>query len=495
MAYLSSKPLPRDPDLRAFAKALQKEGLDPSVITLEEATQACRALFQESFKGYIPHPKQASFHKAGKSARQRLFLAGNRTGKTLCAAVEVSMHLTGIYPPWWQGYRYDHPVDVWVASNTAQTTKNILQEEKYIGKDGGELGYIPKHLIERMTRLNGIADGIDTVYVKHRSGGLSTLAFKSYDQGRTKFQGTKKHIIHFDEEPPYPVYTEALMRIMGVGDHYGMILLTMTPLMGMTPLLQSFMEDVHAETIQDSKFYIQASWQDNPHLHAKEILETKKSFPAHEQEAREKGIPSLGSGMIYPVSEEMLFIEPRPIASHWARVYGMDFGWSNPTAVLFAAHDRDNDVVYIYGEYAQKERTPEQHAFALLKKGCAKMSGVYDPAGDHASQKDGESLVELYRQAGLKYLNKADNAKEKGLMSVLQYMQNGQLKIFNTLTKTRSELRGYTRDLEGRPIKRNDHLMDCLRYIIISGLGYARSPQSEPRRVLMPPQAHSWMGL
>ena len=59
-------------------------------------------------------------------------------------------------------------------------------------------------------------------------------------------------------------------------------------------------------------------------------------------------------------------------------------------------------------------------------------------------------------------------------MAVLQRMQNGQLKIFDTLIKTKSEIRGYSRDEKGVPIKRNDHLMDCLRYIVLSGMQFAR---------------------
>ena len=482
-----------DESLTHAAKCLRDLGVDLQSVTAEEARVALRQIEQEEYRGYTPHKKQALFHQVGREAKQRLFLAGNRTGKTFCACVEVVMHLTGIYPRWWKGYRFTHPVDVWVASNTGQTTKNILQEQYYLGKEG-VMGYIPEHLITRMTRQNGIPDGIDTVYVKHVTGGISSLGFKSYDQGRSKFQGTKKHIIHFDEEPPYPVYAEALMRTMATHDHVGMLMITMTPLMGFTEMVQHFMEGQKAEEVSNGRFYLQATWDDNPHLSISERDTILSSLKPHERDAREKGTPTLGLGLVYPVDDDKVTVEPFEIPSHWPRCYGLDFGWSNPTAVLFAAHDRDNDIIYCYGEYANKELTPEQHATHLIRRGAQAIPGVYDPAGKISSQKDGENLVNLYREAGLQMLSKADNSKEKGIMKVLQRLQNGQLKIFKNLEKTLGEYRIYSRGEDGVVKKGNDHLMDCLRYIVMSGLTVATVPQGSGPGYA-PVSSSGWMSL
>ena len=161
-------------------------------------------------------------------------------------------------------------------------------------------------------------------------------------------------------------------------------------------------------------------------------------------------------------------------------------------SALFAAHDRDNDVLYLYAEYAVSERTPQRHANELLKFGVNWMPGVYDPAGRNSQQADGKTLVGLYREAGLRNLSPANNSKEEGILKVLQRMQTGQLKIFNTLVKTRSELRKYARDEDGIPNKKDDHLMDAMRYIIMSGLGIAR-PEVE-RPFPRPPQFNSGAG-
>jgi hypothetical protein len=114
---------------KPLIRTLTRAGFDLKAVSVEEAREALKQVMQEEYQGYSPHPKQALFHEAGKTAKQRLFLAGNRTGKTFCACVEVVMHLTGIYPSWWKGYRLNHPVDAWVASNTSQTTKDILEEK------------------------------------------------------------------------------------------------------------------------------------------------------------------------------------------------------------------------------------------------------------------------------------------------------------------------------------------------------------------------------
>ncbi len=473
---------------------LMRYGIDPSKVSAEEIKESLTHLMAEEFTDYKPHLKQSLFHAAGALAKQRMFMAGNRTGKTYCGVMEIAMHLTGLYPEWWKGYRFNHPIDVWAASNTGETTKNILQEENYIGKEGVRDGAIPKHLIKRATRKTGIADAIDTVFITHKSGGTSTLGFKSYDQGRLKFQGTKKHIIHFDEEPPYPVYAEALLRTMAVGDHYGMLLITMSPLMGITDMVQQFIENQAIEKVENGKFYLRATWDDNPHLLESEKKTILESLKPHEREAREKGIPSIGYGLVYPVPEDNVFIDPFDIPDHWGRFYAIDFGWSpSPTAVLFGAYDRDNDMLYYYGEYTNKELTPEQHATYLIKRGCSWIPGVYDPAGEMSSQKDGEKIVQLYRQAGMGYLSKANNSKELGIQTTLQLLRNGQMKIFNKCNQTRAEYNGYSRNDKGIPNKRNDHLMDCMRYGVMSGKVIARPKVRVRNEVNNYSHAQSWM--
>jgi phage terminase large subunit-like protein len=434
---------------------------------------------RRDFIFYEPHDKQREFHNLGKDANERIFLGGNRTGKSLCGIAEVSFHLTGNYPEWWQGYRFSKPISACAASISSADTREYLQYQ-YLGNPSANIqGFIHKSYILRATTKQGVAETIDTAYIRHVSGGVSKLRFKSYDQGREKFQGTKDDLFHFDEEPPMDVYSEALMRLVGVGKAPGLMICTMTPLKGMSGLMMRFFGEAAAPqgVVQDGKVFLTVSWDDNPYIPQPEKERLRKSTPPHELEAREKGIPSLGSGMVYPVSESEIIVDPFEIPAYWPKVYGLDFGWTAPTAATFIAHDRDADIAYIYAEYAASQLTPQSHASNLFQMEADWIPGWCDPAGQQSSQKDGEALITMYLKSGLT-ITKANNSKESGVQMVLERMQTGRLKIFKNCVKTITELRVYARDDNGIIKKGNDHLMDAMRYAIASGLGLAKKNPS-----------------
>jgi hypothetical protein len=100
---------------------------------------------------YRPYPPQAEFHEAGAVHDERLLMAGNQLGKTLAGAMEWAMHLTGRYPDWWKGKVFDHPVRMWAAGVTAESTRDNPQrvlmgppqlKEKWVS------GTIPKDAIK-----------------------------------------------------------------------------------------------------------------------------------------------------------------------------------------------------------------------------------------------------------------------------------------------------------------------------------------------------------
>ncbi len=203
-------------------------------------------------KGYFPdtgpyrrelYPKHMAFVAAGLTHRERCFLAANRIGKTDLGAYEITCHLTGDYPAWWMGRRFPRPVQVWAAGDTGKTTRDILQE-KLLGKLGEiGTGMIPSHVIEHSSHKAGLAGAIEQVWVRHVSGGKSILTLKSFDQRREAFQGTATDVIWLDEECPQDIYTECLLRTMDTPDRPGggMILLTFTPLQGITKIVLDFL--------------------------------------------------------------------------------------------------------------------------------------------------------------------------------------------------------------------------------------------------------------
>jgi phage terminase large subunit-like protein len=193
---------------------------------------------------FTPYPKQMEFYAAGAVHRERLLMAANRVGKTYSGAMEMAYHLTGLYPDWWPGRRFNRPIEAWAGSDTTETTRDTVQAN-LIGPPNDEsawgTGAIPASLIAATTRRQGVSGAIDTVLVDHVSGGTSYVGFKSYDQGRQKWQGTKKDVGWLDEEPPLDIYTELLTRTQTVED--GLIYLTFTPLLGMSEVVLSFLGD------------------------------------------------------------------------------------------------------------------------------------------------------------------------------------------------------------------------------------------------------------
>lgn len=212
-------------------------------------------------------------------------------------------------------------------------------------------------------------------------------------------------------------------------------------------------------------------WSDAPHLSEKAKTDLLSAYPPHERDARTKGIPQLGSGAIYPVPESEIVCDPFQIPEWMVQCYALDVGW-NRTAALWAAWDRDSDIAYLYSEYYKGQAEPPVHAQAIRSRGLW-IPGVIDPAARGRAQKDGEQLYHTYAtDLGLNLI-KANNAVEAGIYAVWMRLSTGRLKVFSTLQNFLREYRLYRRDEKGHVVKENDHLVDCCRYLVLSGLDLA----------------------
>lgn len=434
--------------------------------------------------------KHRAFFEAGAEYGQRLFMAANRVGKTVSGALESTFHATGEYPDWWKGRRFDGPTRGWAMGSTARSTRDTVQKE-LLGPPGAwGTGMIPADKIIRMWSLSGVPQGIDMLQVKHKSGGISTIGFKNYEQPIEAFYGTDLHWVWPDEIVPINIYNECLVRTMTTG---GIVYVTFTPLKGLTPLVVKFCEDADylagAErilgipepeneeeiiTLTDNKSYkaiVQAGWDDAPWLDEDEKKKILDASEPHLRDTRSSGVPSMGSGNVYPLSLEGMLVDPFPIPRHFKRLYALDVGW-NRTAALWGAIDPNTDTLYLYDEHYVKQQPPEVHAAGIRSRG-EWVPGLIDPASKGKSQADGTQLLELYRDLGLKIVE-ADNSVEGGIQEVWQRMSAGKLKVFTTLHNFAKEYVLYRRDERGKIIKDNDHLMDCLRYLVV-GLKRAKS--------------------
>lgn len=189
------------------------------------------------------YAKHLQFFAAGKIHKERAAMAANRVGKTEGLGVyETTLHLTGLYPDWWDGYRFDKPVNFLAGGDTSTTTRDILVR-KFLGpREARGTGMVPRDtIVGRPKPAPGIPDHVDYATIKHVTGGHSILQFRSFDQGRKAWQGTERDGILLDEEPPEDIYTEALLRTMTTK---GILMLTFTPLSGLTPVALSFMPEL-----------------------------------------------------------------------------------------------------------------------------------------------------------------------------------------------------------------------------------------------------------
>lgn len=428
------------------------------------------------------YPKMLDFFKAGAKYDQRLLCAANRSGKTYGEAGEFAMHATGIYPDWWEGRRFTKPISMLVVGVSNEETKNVLQKYLLGDRIDPGSGMIPKDRIHgKPLSKAGTPEGVELIRVEHSTegvrDGVSTITFKTNEQGRETFQGTTYDYIWFDEEPDADVYEEALIR---TATTEGLVVLTFTPLKGLSTVVNGFLKDgliLEGEHPDDeTKYVVNMTWDDIPHLSGKKKKALLASTAPHLRDARSKGLPVLGVGAIYPIPEIEIMVDPFPIPDDWERSYGLDVGW-NRTAAVWVARDPNTDIYYLYSEYYRGQAEPIVHAAGISARG-KNLSGAVDPRSDSSNQVDGTRLLQLYIEHGLDLIP-ADNAVEAGVMKVYQMISTGQLKIFSTMMNWRSEYRRYQRKENGQINKKDDHLMDATRYWAMSGIDLLRPLHAE----------------
>jgi len=417
---------------------------------------------------------QQDFHNAGGTFPERMLMAANRVGKTESAAAEMAIHATGMYPKWWKGKRFDKPIKAWCGSVTNEASKEVIQEALLGPQDDHGTGWIPmEKLVDVNYRQAGVTEVADTIKVRHSSGGISTIGLKTYEQGRAKWQGTSREIIWLDEEPPMDIYTEALTRTI---DAKGMVYLTFTPLLGPSQVVLHFLNAKKGSGI----FVKNASWEDAPHLDKDEKERLWMSYPEYERETRTKGTPLLGSGAVYPVSDERIMVDPFDLPKHYRRINGLDFGIDHPAAGAFCALDPEGDgTFYVYDCYKAPGETPVYHAQAMLKH-PKWIPNAWPHDGMIRDKGSGKALKDQYRNQGLfmlkehaHYPDERGNHTEPGTIEIYEWMRTGRFKVFKTLGQWFEEKHLYHRK-DGLIVKLHDDLMSATRMAFISRR-YART--------------------
>lgn len=281
----------------AHLTSVQRDHLEGLVLAVSDD------MLYNQLKYFRPFEHQRNFFRTHRSPRRGI-LAANRIGKTVSTCYETAMHLTGLYPDWWDGKRIDHPISVMVAGEGWTQVALVLQNE-LLGTNDIKLvdnigtGAIPKDCIVFDTMRN---DGPNClgVEIRHVSGANSYLLFANYTQEVRQMQGFKLDLAVFDEQPPDDFFSEIVTR---TATTQGSVMCSFTPLKGLNGLVAKFWNR------EEGYDYIRVSWDDVPEYdlwgEAFLLNETRKQlerdYLPHERDARRNGVPVMGKGAVFQI--------------------------------------------------------------------------------------------------------------------------------------------------------------------------------------------------
>lgn len=473
---------------------------DRSELERRHALMAARLkAHRENFLAdFQPYPKQIEFANATADHTEVCLRAGNQVGKSTIGASMMAIMLTGLYPDWWKGRRWDRPIRAWACGESRDAVRDVNQR-KLCGPPGDEAnfgtGAIPKHLLTGKILSHGAGGAFDKIFVKHISGSTSELTFKSYDQERSKWQGESLDAIWCDEEPPIEHYFEALARTIATG---GIIYSTFTPLKGLLGVLPRFSER-SIEAVRD-RLLIPMRMDDAAHLmDPKKREATLARFPAHQRRARIDGLPLLGSGAEFTKPVEELISPFRLVGDKLihatqgeyetrglAKLWGIDFGYNHAFGAVLCFWDRDTDIVYVVHELKLQGMSAVQHA-SRMRAIAADVPVAWPHDGMQHEKGTGDQLAEIYRREGLSMLpTHATLAKvggysfETSLAELKLRIEDGRLLISPNCLELMEEYSNYHR-VDGRIVKAGDDLLSALRIAVMqlrsakdTGLGSTR---------------------
>lgn len=237
--------------------------------------------------------------------------------------------------------------------------------------------------------------------------------------------------------------------------------------------------------------------EDAEHYTPEQRAEIIAAYPEHERDARAKGIPILGSGRVFPISEDAIKVAAFAIPDHWTQIGGLDFGWDHPTAAVKLAWDRDADTIYVTHSYGLRQATPIIHA-ATLKAWGDWLPWAWPHDGLQHDKGSGDALAALYRDQGLNMLQEratfedGGNGVEAGVAEMIDRMLTGRWKVFDHLEDWFGEFRLYHRK-DGLIVKLNDDRISASRYAMMMKR-FAKVAKRYAGKERPPVGAGGWMG-
>lgn len=414
------------------------------------------------------YPWQHKFINSTANYRASLLLAGNRVGKTFTGCLLDAMHATGVYPDGYAGHRFTHPPLIWVLGYSGEKIRDLLQAPIAGNYSNGTLlgGLVHRDLIVDCIPMQGTARAIREVKVKHVSGGVSRIQFWSYSQGQHALMGDSVDWYHIDEEPQdSQIYPQVLTRT-ATGDKGkgGRGILTFTPENGRTELVVSFMD-----TPGKGQYMQRATWDDALHL-TEETKETLLAmYPPWQRDMRTKGLPLLGTGLIFDLDINACKIRPFECPDHWLVINGMDFGWEHPQAHVQLWIDQDEGVVYVARARKASKKQPYE-VWDQIKVWAEGVPSAWPHDGLQTEKGSAKQQKSYYEEAGWDMLHEHATwpaggiGVEQGIVEIYHLIKQDKFKIFDHLSDTFDEFMQYHRDERGSIVKVNDDIISAIRY-------------------------------
>lgn len=434
--------------------------------------------------------KHMDYINATKNQRVCVWLACNRGGKTFTQGTIVAYHATGKYPDWWGGRRFKKCTHILVIGPDYDQLRNGIQKYLIGSFDEPGTGFIPKDqlLLDKCRTVHGVPGTYKLLKIRRESGEICTIEFGSADASAAKYAGSQYNLVIIDEPIPLDLYSELLMRTTSVdnGDpqqRMGQVLINFTSVDGWIPILEHFLpnKEIPKSNIgPQGEYIVQMELDDIPDF----ILSNEQkeamlaTTPPHQLAARTTGVPSVGASAVYPVPLDVWTCNSFEIPNYWPRSYAVDPGIKN-VGCVYATMDPDTGVIYIYSDYQTYQRDTSDNVAQTIDMTCLQIRrkllgdwviGAADPnsikqlAGDA-----GKRLLSLYRENGLNLVRPETINREAGITEVLQLLAAGKIQVFkNNCMGLIREITNYQRDDKGDPIRRNDHRVDALRYLVVA---------------------------
>lgn len=406
------------------------------------------------------HLKQLLFHQS--MAKSRFVFGGNRTGKSVCGALETIWYATGTHPY----VQLDHACHGWVVSLTRQVQRDVAQAKI--------LQYLPPEWIVKVVMVSGSsfapAHGvIDFIIVRNVFGTTSKIGFRNCEQGRERFQGVSLDYVWFDEEPPEDIYDECLLRLLDSG---GVHWVTMTPLKGRSWVYERIY--LNRDQLSDLDCFFM-SWDDNPYLQASEKKYLEDNLPADVLESRKYGHFMAAEGLVFPNFTTANIVEPFVLPAVDDYYLALDPGYRNPTGAVWLAVC--GEQIYVVSDYEVAGLTVAENAANIKERTAAlgwdlrQVKILIDSAANQKTAACEVSAAEMYRQCGLPVDSNVNKNVLMGILRLKSLLANaaGQrsLFIFKNCVNLIAELRGYAWGDGEQPKKVNDHTIDALRYAVM----------------------------